>query len=594
MKHIYTILLLVLFACSQIPDTAQVDLSRVVTEEEVLGHIKTLADDSFEGRFPGTNGSEMAVKYIIEQLKLAGVEPGGNAGYRQDFEFLTGISLTDKNSLLVNETNYSAGQDYIPLAFSSEGEIAAPVVFAGYGFSIDEDSLKWDDYSGIDATNKWVLVLRGDPDPDNPHSDYARHAALRKKMMVARDHGAAGVLFVSSYQDQFEPEELTPLKINHRFSSAGLPALHITRALADGILPQGQSLQALQSGIDSTMAPNSFDVPTNVVASIEIEKETVDVPNVIGLIPGNDPILKDEYVVLGAHFDHLGYGGEGSGSLQPDTVAVHNGADDNASGVAGVIELGERLAANQSALKRSVLLMCYNGEEEGLLGSKYFTKNPLIDLQKTALMINMDMIGRYEDKVVVGGVGTSPNFETILTEFNRSHSLTINYSEEGYGPSDHASFYIENVPVLFFFTGTHGDYHKPSDDWDKINAKGEVDILNYVYDVALYLNQLDDKPVFTEAGPKEEESSRRSFKVTFGVIPSYGSSASGLEIDGTKKGGPAELAGMKKGDVIVAIGGGEIKDIYDYMYRLGELKPGQEIMVTVKRGEETLELKLQL
>lgn len=594
MKHISALSFLFLYACSQIPNPA-LKHSPAVTEDEVLEHIKVLSDDRYEGRFPGSKGSSLAIKYIIQQFKTAGIEPAGKSGYFQKFDFITGISLGKDNYLNIEKTAYTNAVDYTPLAFSSEGEVAAPVVFAGYGLSINEDSLKWDDYSDVDAEGKWVLVFRGDPEPDNPHSAFSRHAALRKKIMVARDNGAAGILFVSPYQDQFEPDELIPLKVNHRFSNAGLPALQVTRAVADSLLLfVNASVKSVQEEIERSGQPHSFEIAQTISAKVDLIVSSVEVPNIIGIIPGNDPVLKNEYIVLGAHFDHLGYGGAGSGSLQPDTVAVHNGADDNASGVAGIIELGERLAANRTALKRSVLLMCYNAEEEGLLGSKYFTKNPLINLENIALMINLDMIGRYNEKLVIGGVGTSPNFETILNEFNRSHQLEVNFSTEGFGPSDHASFYIEDVPVLFFFTGTHEDYHKPSDDWNKINVKGEVDILNYIYDMALYLNQLDEKPVFTEAGPKEQDSPRRSFKVTFGIIPSYSSSVSGLEIDGVKKGGPAEAAGIQKGDIILAIDGGEIKDIYDYMYRLAELKAGQEVIVSVRRGEETLELKLQL
>ncbi len=594
MKHLYPILLVSLFACTQAP-TTQPDLALTITEGEILDHIKTLSDDGFEGRFPGTSGSDKAIDYITGEYKSAGIEPAGVSGYMQYFDFVTSVNLGKYNSLSTEDIAFSVEKDFIPLAFSSNAAVSSGLVFAGYGFSIDEDSLSWDDYSGVDVEGKWVLVLRGDPDPDNPHSEYAKYSALRKKLLVARDKGAAGVLFVSPYQDQFEPEELFKLRVNHRFSSAGIPALQVTRATADRLLTKtNNALADLQKNIDETMSPNSFDVQVVLSGEVSLETKSVEVPNIIGVLPGNDPALKDEFIIVGAHFDHLGYGGPGSGSRQPDTVAIHNGADDNASGVAGVLELAERLSANRDALKRSVLFMCYNAEEEGLLGSKFFTANPLVDLEKVALMINMDMIGRYNEKLVIGGVGTSPGFEMMLKEFNRSHNLETSFSNEGYGPSDHASFYIENVPVLFFFTGTHEDYHKPSDDWDKINTAGEVAIVNYVYDIALYLNQLEEKPVFTEAGPKERESSQRRFKVTFGVIPSYGSSAAGMEIDGTKKDGPAEKAGMMKGDVIIAINGGEIKDIYDYMYRLAELKAGEEVSVTITRGEETLELKLQL
>ncbi|MFQ6603963.1 MAG: M28 family peptidase [Fidelibacterota bacterium] len=595
MKH-FLIILAILAACTHPPlREHRTGVSETVTADEVLGHIKFLADDELEGRFPGTDGSQSAIDYIASQFKAAGIEPGGDHGYFQSFDFLKDISLAPSNSFAVGNKNLEPETDYIPLAFSANGELTAPVVFVGYGFDIKEDSLVWNDYEGVDVDGKWALILRGDPKAEESHSEYANYAPLRKKIMVARDHGAAGVLFVSAYQDQFEPEELKSLQVNHRFSDSGILALQVKRTVADLLLAEtGSTLKALQTRIDTTEKANSLALETAASAVIELKRTEVPVPNVIGFIPGNDPVLKDEYIIFGAHFDHLGYGGPGSGSLVPDTVAVHNGADDNASGVAGVIEIGERLSANRSALRRSVLLMCYNGEEEGLLGSKYFTRNPLIDLEKVSVMINMDMIGRYDEKVVVGGVGTSPDFETLLNEFNRTHGLTLNMSKEGFGPSDHASFYLEDVPVMFFFTGTHEDYHKPTDDWPKINADGEVNILNFIYDIALYLNQQEEKPVFTEAGSKEEQTGRRSFKVTFGIIPSYGSSADGMEIDGTKKEGPAAKAGLKKGDIIIAIDGGEIKDIYDYMYRLGELKVGQEVTVTVLRGEETLELKVQL
>ena len=239
--------------------------------------------------------------------------------------------------------------------------------------------------------------------------------------------------------------------------------------------------------------------------------------------------------------------------------------------------------------------MGYNAEEEGLLGSKYFVNNPTVDLSMIVSMINMDMIGRMSDKkITVGGTGTTSEFEMILKEVNQNHGLQLKMSPEGYGPSDHASFYVNDIPVLFFFTGTHTDYHKPSDDWQHINVQGEKKIVDLIYDLTLKLNNLDEKLAFTEAGPKEPTQSRRSFNVTFGVIPSYGSQAEGLEIDGARKDGPAANAGMLKGDVIIEIGGKEIKNIYDYMYRLGELKSGQTVEVKVLRNNKELLLSINL
>ena len=291
----------------------------------------------------------------------------------------------------------------------------------------------------------------------------------------------------------------------------------------------------------------------------------------------------------------MGFGGNESGSLSPDTLAIHNGADDNASGTAGVLELAGKLSANRNLLKRSILLMGYNAEEEGLLGSKYFVNNPTVDLSMIVSMINMDMIGRMSDKkITVGGTGTTSEFEMILKEVNKNHGLQLKMSPEGYGPSDHASFYVNDIPVLFFFTGTHTDYHKPSDDWQHINVQGEKQVVDLIYDLTLKLSNLDEKLAFTEAGPKEPNQSRRSFNVTFGVIPSYGSQAEGLEIDGARKDGPAANAGMQKGDVIIEISGKEIKNIYDYMYRLAELKAGQTVEVKVLRNNKELLLSVNL
>jgi len=585
----FIILISIFSGCTQRPEeSVNVKTNSKITEVDLMNHIKYLADDKRAGRYPGTVGSKEAVDYIVDHFRHYGLSPAGSNGYLQNFDFITGINLGEKNNFTADGERYQVNTDFIPLEFSANQKLKADIVFAGYGFAID-DSIKWNDYNNIKAEGKWVIILRGGPGGDHPHSEFVGHLPLRKKALLARDQKAAGIIFVNQAGD----DELIALKHSPNSTAVGIPVIHISRNLADKIL--SGKLEDLQNAMDEKLAPQSFGVEKQISAEVDLAKETVSVPNVIGLIPGSDTVLKDEYIVIGAHFDHLGFGGEGTGSLTPDANAIHNGADDNASGTAGVLELAEKLSANRSILKRSVVFMAYNAEEEGLLGSKYFVNNPTIDLSNISIMINMDMIGRMSDgKVTVGGTGTSPNFESILNEENKDHGLNLKMSKEGYGPSDHASFYVNDIPVLFFFTGTHNDYHKPSDDWQLINVAGEKQIVELIYDVVVRFGRMDNRPTFTEAGPKEARQTRRSFKVTFGVIPSYGSNAEGLEIDGAKKDGPAGKAGLQKGDIIISIDGKPVKNIYDYMYRLAELKPGRAVDVIIKRGEEELTIKVNL
>ena len=592
----FSCIIFLALACVHYPETTnQVKDNSEITAGEILDHIRVLSADEMKGRYPGTEESHKAADYIIEQMRKSGVQPGGTNGFRQEFDFVADIELGKSNTLTINKYSFAVKEDFIPLGFSESGIAEASVIFAGYGFAID-DSIKWDNYADVSAEKKWVLILRGGPDGDNPHSDFGPHTALRKKVLVARDKGAKGVLFVSPL-DPDSDDELIPLKYDQSFSGAGISAIHISQSVANSILSSsGRTLKKLQDHIGKTQIPNSFSLDNVIVqAEVSLVKEIKQIENIVGWIEGNDPGLNKEFIVIGAHFDHLGFGGEGSGSLMPDTIAVHNGADDNASGTAGLLELGQKLSANRHLLKRSILLLAFNAEEEGTLGAKYFTDSSTVDLESIITMINMDMIGRMRDKkITVGGTGTSPDFETILNSLNENHNLDLKMSPEGFGPSDHSRFYVEDIPVLFFFTGSHEDYHKPGDDWNKINATGEKLVTDFIYDVTLQLANLESKPVFTEAGPKEQSAARRSFKVTFGIIPSYGSQAEGMEIDGVRKDGPADGAGMLKGDIIIAIEGKTVKDIYDYMYRLGELKKGQSVNVTVRRGEEELELTVQL
>ena len=360
-------------------------------------------------------------------------------------------------------------------------------------------------------------------------------------------------------------------------------------------------------------------------------RKEVPAYNVVGVLEGSDPVLKNEYIVIGAHYDHLGRGGEGSGSLSPDSGEIHHGADDNASGTAGLLELARVFKIQRPRLRRSLIFIAFGAEEEGLLGSNYYVKNPVIPLANTVAMINMDMIGRMKDrKLTIGGVGTASEWREIIKGANTAQKVSVSsdaalgtpivtgtngvpivvsangkpivtfdpngafsltLTEDGFGPSDHASFYIKQIPVLFFWTGTHSDYHKPSDTFEKINYNDEVRILRLVAHIVRDVDELEKRPTFVTA--KSEPTPRASgFRVYIGTIPNYADSTNGLLIDGVREDSPAAKAGIKAGDRVVKIGDREVKNVYDYTYALGEMKAGQEYVFEVMRGNEKLTLKV--
>ncbi|MDB9722351.1 M28 family peptidase [Candidatus Marinimicrobia bacterium] len=559
-----------------------------ITEAELLAHIKYLSDNKREGRFPGSQGSKEAIDYISKQFKTNNILPGGTKDFLQPFEFIAGIKADNDTRLVLDGKDLSLNKDFIPIEFSSNGKFEGEIAFVGYGFLIN-DSISWNDYKGINLDGKWALIFSGAPGGDHPHSKFRNHSALRKKAILAKDKNALGVIFVN----QKGNEGLKTLKHTPNSLSIGIPVIQIKRDIANELL--SQRLNDLQIKLDEQKQPQSFSIDKNIRGELKLKREIKLIPNVIGIIPGNDLKLKEEYIVLGAHFDHLGLGEQGSGSLMPGSKLIHNGADDNSSGTAALLELSSKLSKNKGLLKRSIILMGYNAEEEGLLGSKYFVNNPTVDLQSIVAMINMDMIGRMSNNAVtVGGTGTANIFESTLKEINKDHNLKLKMSPEGFGPSDHASFYINNIPVLFFFTGTHSDYHKPSDDWQRINIEGQKKITDFIYDLTLNLSRMSEKPVFKESGPKQATQARSTFKVTLGIMPSYVSDEKGLVIDGVRKNGPAGKAGIKKGDMIISIKGKEVNSIYDYMYRLEKLEPGEVVKVTIIRKGEELTLAINL
>ena len=566
-----------------------------ISEKDIVKHIRFLSDDKRAGRYPGTRGSKDVIAYLINQLKSYGVQPAGEgSSFKQTFSILDSVKIGRNNSLKINDRPLNIEEDYTPLWFSGNSSVSAEVVFAGYGINLISDSLVWNDYKDLNVDGKWVMVMRHSPERENPHSVYAPHSDLHKKMIEARDRGAVGIIFIS----QVEDSTLIPFKYIPGYSKSGIPAIHINNEVADDILNSiGSSRKVVQDKMNSNLKPESFKISdVKISANVELKNIYSRAANVIGKIVSRNHKYRDEYIVIGAHFDHLGYGGPGSGSLKPDTNAIHNGANDNASGTAGLLELAHKLQNNRQLLKRSVLLIGFDAEEKGLLGSKYFIQNPTVEKSDIVTMINMDMIGKMKDSIVViGGVGTSPIFEKILDSLSMDSGLKFEFDQAGYGPSDHASFYSEDIPVLFFFTGDYdNNYHLPEDDWQFINLKGERQILSVIHDLVIDISRQDLRPSFTLAGPKKQQTQRNNNKVKLGIIPHYGGTIDGLKIDKIyDPNGPAARAGIRSGDIIKSIDKKPVKDIYEYMQRIKDFKKGQSVPIDIKRDGRIIMLTIR-
>jgi hypothetical protein len=576
---------------------SQVKPSPAITAGDVKTHISFLASDQLKGRYPGTPGSLAAAEYIREQFREAGLKLLADEGFQQ-FEVVVSVKAGENNSLAINGKSFTVGNDFAPFPFSQNASVESTCVFAGYGFEISQDSLSWNDYEGMDVTGKWVLLLRGDPEYEKQESRFVLYADDRDKVLIARDKGAAGVIFISG--KKFDAgDDLVPMYFDKTQSNAGLPVIHIKRSVADEILAGAYySVDSLEKKLIIGMKPVSFEIDTKISVTAEVIQEKVMARNVIGYLEGSDPVLKSSYVVIGAHYDHLGMGGTGSGSRFMDSLAVHNGADDNASGVAGVLELAASLGSENPSPRRSVIFIAFDGEELGLLGSKYYVNHPAFNIKDAVAMVNFDMIGRLKQDdpgIMIGGTGTSAESEDLLNSLD-SGNIQLNFSPEGFGPSDHAAFYGENIPVFFFSTGAHEDYHTPDDDYDRLNFEGEKEILDIAEELVVMLADRDSLLTFREAGPKEQQGrAGYRFKVTLGIMPDFTSTTeTGLGVGGVKKDGPAFKGGILKGDVITAIDGKQINDIYDYMNRLKKLQPGQRISVDIMRGDKKEILIIQL
>lgn len=562
-----------------------------ITTGEIDKHIQYLASETLKGRYPGTPESKIAADYIKKELLKSRLKLIGDNGI-QNFEVVTNIVAGENNKLEFENISGVLNESFAPFAYTSNASIDAEVVFAGYGFSINTDEISWNDYENIDVKGKWVLILMGDPETENANSIFAQYAGERDKVVTAKDKGAAGILFVNGLLFDKE-DKLISLNFDKTRSNAGLPVVHIKRDLADKLI-KSNTIASLEKELKENKKSVSFSTGTKLKATTDVEQYKVLTQNIVAVIEGKE--LKDEFIVLGAHWDHLGMGGIGSGSRMPDTVAVHYGADDNASGVAGIIEIAEKIA-KQKHRKRSVLLIAFGAEEMGLLGSNYFTSNPLFKINQLKAMVNLDMIGRLKEdhSLMISGTGTAVESENLLHTLNADSVFKLNMQTEGFGPSDHAAFYAKDIPVFFLSSGAHQDYHTPYDHADSINLVGSKAVADYTFNLMMDLINRDTNLSFQEAGPKQRATGGRMYKVTLGIMPNFTSTENnGLGVDGVRKGGPAEAAGMKKGDRIIAINGLPVTNIYEYMSRLNKLEAGTTVNVDVIRNDKKIILLVNL
>lgn len=696
-KQFLSFLLLLSFVISASAQKAQV-VKTDASEKNLRSHVEYLASDKLEGRRTGEKGATYAAGYIADTFanyKLkAGIVQTANgrakSNYLQTFPFVTGVEMADKGNAFSLDVSKNGGQkmtftdemSFKPVGFSPNAEIGdTAIVFVGYGIVSDE--AKYDDYKNLNVSGRIVVAFDGTPDNDSPHSPFAKFDA-RAKALIAKEKGAIGLLLISR-EAKLEDDRLAGLKYDQTLGEAALPTLVVSRKSGADVL--GTDEAGLKSEEEKFIKRAKGETDSNApivskaVAGFKINlvKKQSEAYNVVGILEGNDPALKNEAIVIGAHYDHLGHGGQGSGSLDVNSTAIHHGADDNASGVAALLELARQFSQARNN-KRTIIFIAFSGEEEGLLGSQFYVNNPAFPLAQTAAMINMDMIGRLnENKLTVGGIGTASDWKNLIeNENSKDHDdikvtvgegnieiknqiekrlkeininsvrievtnekvklagvansnefenviraaneigkrkvdnyihpatdfkptikeiilrnpFTLQLNEDGFGPSDHSSFYAKKIPVLFFFTGTHADYHKPSDTADKINYDGLLKVENFVSGVVKAIDGNPQRPTYTVA-KSSNTGGRMGFNVSLGTVPNYAEGAGdGLLLDGVRDDSPAAKAGIKAGDKIVKLAGRDVRNVYDYTFVLGELKAGVEYEIEVVRGTERLTLKI--
>ena len=541
-------------ACSAPKNIIKIDTQ---TTDNLKTHIQFLADDKLEGRRTGTKGEELAMQYIIKQFKEIGLTPKGTEYYPQSFIVNDGKQMDEITELTINDNRLEIGKDFFVFPFSPDQKIEALPSLA-----LQEVGMPW----------FFDLKDELEKNKDNPHFDLIDF--IRTNYKGINDRGAVALILYNSTSID-DKLSFDPKDKSEKFP---IPVVYVSK-------------RATQKYFSDKMATLDFKLRSSISEKTRIGH------NVIGYIDNKAATT----IILGAHYDHLGYGEDGNSMLRnPEYPLIHNGADDNASGTAALIELARKLKTSSSK-NNNYLFIAFSGEELGLFGSKYFTEHPTVDLGTVNYMINMDMVGRLNDStrvVTIGGYGTSPAWSSVLAKqlpanpaLLKGIPLLHKYDSSGTGPSDHTSFYRKDIPVLFYFTGLHTDYHKPTDDADRINYMGEQFIIESIIDLIESLNN-QSKLVFTKTREMQTTTSAR-FSVSMGIMPDYTYAGTGVRADGVTDGKPAQKAGLKAGDIIIGLGDNTISSLESYMQTLGKFKKGEKTNVKFKRGNETLEATVE-
>jgi Tol biopolymer transport system component len=586
-----------------------------IRTDDLRGEVGYLASDALEGRLAGTTGSQRAAEFIAEQLRRAGLKPLGEAGsFFQPFEFTSGVrTVTNQNRFEVStgpvpaSATFEVEKDFRPLSFTSNGEFEGELVVAGYGLKIPgKPGEGFDSYTGLDVTNKVVLVLRYVPEDVQPQrrQELNRYAALRYKAMLAREHGAKAILFVTGPNSP-NPGALVPPSSDGSLSGSDILAASISTNVAEALFAgSGRDLKSLQTALDSENphAEGGFQVPkVKVKIAVAVERIKKTDRNVIGYLPpAARASAADQFVMLGAHYDHLGHGESASSrESNEEHGRIHPGADDNASGVAAVLELAANLGGERQLktenFQRGVIFAFWSGEELGLLGSSHFAEHPTLGLSNVVAYLNFDMVGRLrENKLFLQGIGSSTHWRRLIEKRNVAAGFDLALQEDPYLPTDTTALYPKQVPVLNFFTGSHDDYHRPSDAADHLNYEGLERVTRFARNILLDLTKEPSRPdyVKVERVSAAGGGSRENLRAYLGTVPDYATEVKGVKLSGVRGGSPAERAGLKGGDVIVELSGQKIANIYDYTYALDAVKIGQPVEIIVLREGQRVPLKV--